>query len=163
VGIEIIEGIVILGTFSIAAISALYYKSTLSGVKKARKRNEISVYENLTGYREVEKSTIADILKQKESQIKSLNARIKQFEPIEQEDLTNGGGKAITFDEIQTLVSQTYPQYSKLLPLMKKQIMEMTKGMTLDEVLNYVKQFTGSKESQGSTSQTPDGYNPNWA
>jgi len=163
VGLEIIEGIVILGTFSATLIAALYYKSTLSGVKKAKKRNEISVYENLTQYREVEKGTITDILKQKDNQIKSLNARIKQYEPIEQEISTDGGGKAITFEEIQTLVSQTYPQYSKLLPLMKKQIMDMTKGMTLDEVLNYVKQFTGNKESQGQTSQTPDGYNPNWA
>jgi len=163
VGLEIIEGIVILGTFVSVLIAALYYKSTLSGVKKAKKRNEISVYENLTQYREVEKGTITDILKQKDNQIKSLNARIKQYEPIEQEESTNGGGKSITFEEIQTLVSQTYPQYSKLLPLMKKQIMDMTKGMTLDEVLSYVKQFTGNQQSQSGTSQTPEGYNPNWA
>jgi len=163
VGIEIIDGLVILGTFSIAAISALYYKSTLSGVKKARKNNEISVYENLTSYREVEKGTINDILKQKDNQIKSLNARIKQFEPNEQEELTNGGGKPITFEEIQTLVNQTYPQYAKLLPLMKKQIMDMTKGMTLDEVLSYVKQITGDQQSKGITSPESTTYNPNWA
>jgi len=132
-------------------------------VKKAKKRNEISMFDNLTEYREVEKATIGDIIKRKDSEIKSLNARIKQFEPIEQEESTNQGGKAITFEEIQTLVSQTYPQYSKLLPLMKKQIMDMTKGMTLDEVLNYVKQFTGDQQSKGTTSETPTGYNPNWA
>jgi len=163
VGIEIVEVILILGVFFGSIIGALYYKSTQSGVKKARKRNEESIYDNLTQFREVEKGTITDILKQKDNQIKSLNARIKSYEPIEQEISTDGGGKPITFEEIQTLVNQKYPQYAKLLPLMKKQIMDMTKGMSLDEVLSYVKQFTGNQESQGQTSQTPDGYNPNWA
>ena len=152
--------ILILGTVFGAVISAIWYKKTLNPVKKSQRRNEMSLFDNLTDYREVEKATIADILKQKDSQIKSLNLRIKQFEPIEEEDQ---GKKGVTFEEITTLVNQAYPKYAPLLPLMKKQIMDMTKGMSLDEILSYVKTFTGNKESKGQTDPQSAEYNPNWA
>jgi len=130
--------------------------------KKAKKRNEESVYDNLTEYREVEKATITDILKQKDNQIKSLNARIKQFEPEVEE---NSQQRQVTFEEITTLVKQTYPKYVPMLPFAKKQIMEMTKGMSLDEVIEYVKQFTGNKQpgTADPASITTEGFNPNYA
>jgi len=152
--------ILILGTFFPALFTAIYFKKGVNPVKKARKRNEISVYDNLTDYREVEKATISDILKQKDSQIKSLNARIKQIEPLVEEDQPN---KGVSFEEITALVKQTYPQYSTFLPLMKKQIMDITKGMSMEEILNYVKQFTGNKQPQGISDPTSIKYNPNWA
>jgi len=150
----------ILGVFFGSIIGGLYYKSTQSGVKKARKNNEISVYENLTQYREVEKGTILDILKQKDNQIKSLNARLKLFEPQEEEEPTE---KQVSWEEIQVLVKEAAPQYAQFLPLMKKQIMEMTKGMTTKELLEYVKQFTGNKQPSGQTQAQSQGYNPDWA
>ena len=155
--------ILILGTLFGAVFSAIWYKNTSSGVKKARKRNEMSLFDNLTDYREVEKATISDILKQKDRQISSLNARIKTFEPESVEDNINNNKKSVTFEEITALVSQSYPKYAPLLPLMKKQIMDMTKGMSLDEILNYVKQLTGNKQSQGNTDPQSTEYNPNWA
>jgi len=70
----------------------------------------------------------------------------------------------VTFEEIQALVKTKYPKQAVLLPLIKTQIMEATKGMTMEEILDYVKQFTGSKES---TPEDPfsvsQGYNPNYA
>jgi len=160
VGIELTEVILILGVFFGSIIGGLYYKSTQSGVKKAQKKNQISIFDNLTQYREVEKGTITDILKQKDNQIKSLNARLKQLEPQEEEEPTS---KGVTFEEIQVLVKEVAPQYATFLPLMKKQIMEMTKGMTTQELLTYVKQFTGSKESKGNADPQSAEYNPNWA
>ena len=152
--------ILILGTLFASVFGAIWYKNSLNPVKKARKRNEMSLFDNLTDYREVEKATISDILKQKDKQISSLNARLKQFEPITEEDSPK---KGVTFEEITALVQQTYPKYAMMLPLMKKQIMEMTKGMSLDEILGYVKQLTGNKQSQGQTDPQSAEYNPNWA
>jgi len=152
--------ILILGTLFGSIFGAIYYKKSLNPVKKAQKRNEMSLFDNLTDYREVEKSTIADILKQKDNQIKSLNARIKQFEPLDEIEEPK---KGVTWEEIQTLVKEAAPQYATFLPLMKKQIMEVTKGMSMEELLQYVKQFTGNKQSQGITNPESTAYNPNWA
>jgi len=152
--------ILILGVFLPVFFTSIYLIKGQNPVKKARKRNEESVYDNLTQYRDVEKSTITDILKQKDSQIKSLNARIKQFEPdIDQEPEKKG----VTWEEIQALVNTQYPKYSALLPLVKKQILDATKGMSMEEILNYVKQFTGNQQSQGPPDPSSAQYNPNWA
>ena len=113
--------ILILGTFSSALFGAIMWKKQQNPVKKAQKRNEMSLFDNLTDYREVEKNTIIDILKQKDNQIKSLNARIKNFEPLVEDDQEK---KGVSFEEITALVNQSYPKYAMLLPLMKKQIME---------------------------------------
>jgi len=160
VGLEIVEVILILGVFFGSIIGGLYYKSTQTGVKKARKNNEISIYDNLTQFREVEKGTITDILKQKDNQIKSLNARLKQLEPqdeiIDQE-------KGVSWEEIQIIAKQVIPQYSGMIGVMKKQIMEYTKGMTKQEIMQYVTQFTGNKQSGETSSPESATYNPNWA
>ena len=132
----------------------------MNPVSKDKKRNELSLFDNLTQYREVEKGTIMDILKQKDTQIKSLNARIIKLEPFDDNDAEE---KSVSWEEIQALVNQAYPQYGKFLPLMKKQIMDLTKGMSLDEILTYVKTITGNKQSQGNTDPQSTEYNPNWA
>jgi len=154
--------ILILGTFFGSILSAIYYKKQQNPVKKAQKRNESSVYDNLTQYRDVEKATISDILRQKDNQIKSLNKRLENLEPIE-EEIEDPSNKKVTWDEIQALVQQAAPQYAPMLPLMKKQIMEITKGMTTNELLDYVKQFTGSKKPQGQTDPQSIQQNPDWA
>ncbi len=163
--LEIIDALVILGVFSAAIIGGLYYKNSLNPVKKAKKRNESSLFDNLTEYREVEKGTILDILKQKDNQIKSLNARIKVLEPVEEEIVEENikNNKKISWEEIQGLVQQVAPKYAAFLPLMKKQIMEITKGMTQEDLLQYVKQFTGNKESKGQTDPQSIQQNPDWA
>jgi len=152
--------VLILGTFFMAIITAIYFKRGENPTKKARKNAETSLFDNLTQYREVEKSTIADILKQKESQIKSLNVRLKQFEPLAEEDQQKGG---VTWEEITALVQHQYPKYSSLLliPGVEKQVMKTTKGMSMDQILQYVKQFTGNQQSEGSPI-APDAAGNTW-
>lgn len=101
------------------------------------------------------------------NELRSLNGKLTRFrdaEPELEEDITENGGKQATFEEIQALVKTKYPKQAILLPLIKKQIMEATKGMTIEQILDYVKQFTGNKES---TPEDPysvsQGYNPNYA
>jgi len=160
--------ILILGTLFGTIFSAIYYKKGLNPVKKAKKNAEISIFDNLVEYREVEKGTITDILKQKDNQIKSLNRQLQLLQPelIEEDQNIKNNKKNVTFEEIQALVKQAYPKYSFMLALpgAKKQIMDITKGMSLEEILDYVKQITGAQQSEGSP-QGPEslGYNPNWA
>jgi len=156
--IEIV--ILILGVVSVTIIGALYYNKGNNPVKKAQKRNESSLFDNLTEYREVEKGTILDILKQKDNQIKSLNARIKAFEPEQEEDPTQ---KGVSWEEITALANQSYPKYAPLLPLLKDQIMKATKGMSMEEILGYVKQLTGNQQPKGQIDPQSAEYNPNWA
>jgi len=152
--------IVILGVMFMAVFTFLNLIKRQNPVKKAQKRNEMSLFDNLTDYREVEKSTIADILKQKDSQIKSLNIRLKQFEPLEEEDQSN---KGVSWEQLQALVKQSYPKYSMMMLPFKKQIMETTKGMSLEEIITYVKELTGNKESQGQTDPQSLEYRKDWA
>jgi len=90
-------------------------------------------------------------------------ARTLQLEPELEEELTESGGKAVTWEEIQALVGTHAPKYAKIVSLGKKQIMEAVEGMTMEEVLQYVKQFTGNQQSQGPITPDAAGYNPNWA
>jgi len=159
---DIYTVILILGTLFGVIFSAIYYKKQQNPVKKAQKRNESSVYDNLTQYREVEKNTITDILKQKDNQIKSLNARIQNLEPII-EEIEDPTQKSITFEDVTALVQQVAPQFAPMLPLAKKQVMSMVKGMTQAELLGYVKQFTGNKQPQGPTDPQSLEYNKDWA
>ena len=89
--------------------------------------------------------------------------RSREKEPDYEEEVTESGGKQVTWDEIQTLVKTQAPKYSMMLPLVKKQVMQATEGMSMEEILNYVKQFTGNKESKGETPPESATYNPNWA
>jgi len=154
--------ILILGTLFSAIMGAVLLKRGHNPVKKARKTAELSLYDNLTGYREVEKETIADILRQKDSQIKSLNARIKLLEPELEPELQATGVK---WEEIQQLVKQTYPQYALIIPAFKGQIMKAVKGMSLNEVIQTVQSIIkGSGKSPIGTQQNDAfGNNPNWA
>jgi len=154
--------LMILGTGISAVFAAIYYKKGLNPVKKAQKKAEMSLFDNLTDYREVEKATIADILKQKDNQIKSLNARLTQLEPQEEED---PGQKSATFEEITQLVKQTYPQYTMLLPMFKSQIMKGVKGMSINEIVSTIQSFakSGGKSPLGIGQTDPSGNNPNWA
>jgi len=84
---------------------------------------------------------------------------------IESEEEGPGTKKPVSWEEITALVKAKYPnhKYLKLLPLVKDQVMEATSGMTMEEILNYVKEFTGDQESQGISDPQSAVYNPNWA
>jgi len=103
-------------------------------------------------------------------ELRKVNGRANRLQALrnneleeEEEELTESGGKPVTWEEIQALVKTQAPQYAKLLPLVKNQVMDATKGMTMQEILQYVGQFTGNKQSQGSPTPESATYNPNWA
>ena len=81
----------------------------------------------------------------------------------EEQEAPEIAGKQVTFEEITALVKTHAPKYGKMLPLVKKQVMEAVEGMSMEEVLDYVKQFTGDKQPEGGTPPESATYNPNWA
>lgn len=152
----IILSIALIGVFSLVGVRMFRPIDN----RKQAKRNVQD-----TAQKEVieSKDLTIDTLK---NELRSLNGKLTRFrdtEPEEEEEDPLDGHKPVTWDEITALVNNTYPKYTKLLPLAKKQIMDATKGMTLDEILSYVKQFTGNQQPQGNTTPESATYNPNWA
>jgi len=105
------------------------------------------------GHKEVKDTAIKDLIESKDhtittykKELQMLNGKLARFRQVEDE-IEEEPGKQVSFEEITALVNQTYPQFTKLLSIFKKQVMEATKGMTLEEILNYVKQFTGNQQS----------------
>ena len=90
-------------------------------------------------------------------------SRLQALRDGETVEMTESDDKQITFEEVTALVKTNAPKYSKMLPLVKKQVMEAVEGMSMEEVLNYVKQFAGNQQSEGSTNPESATYNPNWA
>jgi len=155
---ELIEVLLVLGVFLPLLLVGVWQLNRLNPNKKANKAGDSSIKELYSVYNE----QVGDVLKLKDKSIASLQAKLRNFEETDDEDIT-GTEKMVTFEEISALVQQTYPKYSPMLPLMKKQIMEITKGMTLEQVLEYVKQITGNKQSQAGLSPESAQYDPNWA
>jgi len=155
---ELIEVLLVLGVFLPLLLVGVWQLNRLNPNKKATKAGDSSIKELYTVYN----TQVSDVLKLKDKSIASLQAKLRNFEEPDEEEQP-GDEKQITFEEITALVNQTYPKYAPILPLMKKQIMEITKGMSLDQVLDYVKQLTGNKQSQAVPNPESTAYNPNWA
>jgi len=155
---EFNDVLLILGVFLPLLLVGIWQLNRLNPNKKANKAGDSSIKELYSVYN----TQVSDVLKLKDKSIASLQAKLRNFEePNEEEE--PGNEKQVTFEEITALVKQTYPKYVTMLPLMKKQIMEITKGMTLEQVLDYVKQFTGNQQSQGAPNPESTTWNPNWA
>jgi len=155
---ELIEVLLVLGVFLPLLLVGVWQLNRLNPNKKASKAGDSSIKDLY----EVYNTQVSDVLKIKDKSIASLQAKLRNFEEIDEpQDPTNE--KLVTFEEITAIVNQTYPKYAPLLPLMKRQIMEITKGMTIDQVLDYVKQITGNKQSQAVPNPESTAYNPNWA
>jgi len=129
-----------------------------TGPKRAKKQVQESAQQEVISSKDLTIATLKDELRS----IKGKLYRTQQLEAEDQEEPI-AGGKDVTFEEITALVNQNYPKYSVLLPLVKKQVMEATKGMSMNEILTYVKQFTGNKQPQGIANEESTTYNPNWA
>jgi len=155
---EFNDVLLVLGVFLPLLSVGIWQLNRLNPNKKATKAGDSSIKELY----EVYNTQVSDVLKIKDKSIASLQAKLRNFEETDEEDDT-GTQKMVTFEEISALVQQTYPKYAPMLPLMKKQIMEITKGMTLEQILEYVKQITGNKQSKAGVSPESAQYNPNWA
>jgi len=156
--LEFNDVLLVLGVFLPLLSVGIWQLNRLNPNKKASKAGDSSIKELY----EVYNTQVSDVLKIKDKSIASLQAKLRNFEETD-EEIDPGNQKMVTFEEISALVQQTYPKYAPMLPLMKKQIMEITKGMTLEQVLEYVKQITGNKQSKGVIEPQSAAYNPNWA
>jgi len=157
---ELNDVLLILGVFLPLLFVGIWQLNRLNPNKKANKAGDSSIKELYSVYN----TQVSDVLKLKDKSIASLQAKLRNFEEPEEEEETKGNkDKQVTWEEIQTLVKTQYPKHAILLPLLKKQIMEATEGMSMEEVLDYVKQFTGDQQSQGATNLQSIAYNPDWA
>jgi len=156
---ELIEVLLFLGMFFPIFFVAVWQLNRMNPNKKAVKAGDNSIKEMYNVYSQ----QVQDVLKVKDRQIQSLSTKLRSFESEEEEEEEDDGVKPVTFEEITALVDSKYPKYAKLLPLVKKQVMEATKGMTMNEILSYVKQFTGNTETAGTSNPESIAYNPNWA
>jgi len=155
---ELNDVLLILGVFLPLLFVGIWQLNRINPNKKAAKAGDSSIRDLYSVYN----NQVSDVLKLKDKAISSLQAKLRNFEAEEEEE-PDDGVKPVTWEEITALVNAKYPKYTPLLPLVKKQVMEATKGMTLEEILNYVKQFTGNQQSQGQTTPQSIAYNPDWA
>jgi len=156
---ELIDVLLVLGVFLPLLFVGVWQLNRVNPNRKGVKAGDSSIKEMYNVYNQ----QVQDVLKVKDRQIQSLSTKLRSFESEEEEEEPDDGVKPVTWEEITALVTSTYPKYANLLPLAKKQIMEATKGLSMEEILTYVKQFTGNKESQGTPSPESIAYNPNWA
>jgi len=157
--VEITDVYLILGLFVPVFVGLMWQLNRINPGKNQQKRATHAADSSVSELFAVQTEQIKEIIKSKNNQIKSYQQQLRQ--DGEQEE--PGSEKQVTFEEITALVNQTYPKYAPMLPLMKKQIMEITKGMTLEQILEYVKQITGNKQPQTGLSPESAQYNPNWA
>lgn len=103
---------------------------------------------------------LSEQLKKEAGRANKLQALKDKAEGLEEEQEDQ-----VSFEEIEQLVKQSYPKYAMMLhiPSVKKQVMEMTKGMTIQQILEYVGQITGNKQSKGISDPASAAYNPDWA
>ena len=127
--------------------------------KQAKKDATDSAQKEVISSKDITITTLKD-------ELRSVNGKLTRYrdkEPELEEEVTESGNKQVTWEEIQALVKTQAPKQALLLPLLKNQIMDATKGMTMEEILGYVKQFTGNKQSEAGTPPESATYNPNWA
>jgi len=155
---EFNDVLLILGVFLPLLFVGIWQLNRLNPNKKSNKAADSSIKELYTVYN----TQVSDVLKLKDKSIASLQAKLRNFEePAEEGE--PGNEKQVSFEEITALVKQSYPKYTVMLPVFKKQIMEVTKGMSLEQVLDYVKQITGNQQSEGAPNPESTTWNPNWA
>jgi len=156
---ELNEILLFLAMFFPIFFVAVWQLNRFNPNRKAVKAGDNSIKEMYNTYNQ----QVQDVLKVKDKQIQSLSTKLRNYEQEDEEEPDNPV-KPVTWDEITALVTTQYPKYAALLPLAKKQIMDATKGMTMKEILSYVKQFTGNQQSQSPLANPQSAaYNPDWA
>ena len=156
--------LLILGLFVPSFGGVIWYVNRVNPHKASTKQASQAADSSVSELYGVLTNQIKDISKIKDNQIKSLQNKLRLEEPEEEIDSKD---TEVQYADIQTLVKKAYPQHAKFLdlPFVKKEIMKVTKGMTLDEVITMVEDWTGKKvaDSTGSESDlTPKENNPNY-
>lgn len=153
----IIVSITLIGVFALVGLKMFKPNEHR---KQAKKEVQDTAQKEVIASKDITITTLKDELRSVMGKL----TRLRDKEPELEEELTEDSNKSVTWEEITALVAAQYPKYSSLLPLAKKQILEATKGMSMNEILTYVKQFTGNKQPQDSSSPPQSlAYNPDWA
>jgi len=155
---ELNEVLLILGVFIPSFFAIIWQLNRLNPGKKEPKRATNAADSSVSELFAVQTEQIKEIVDAKNKQIKSYQRQLRQDQEVIGPESTE---KEVTFEEITALVNTQFPKYAKFLPLVKKQVMDATKGMSMEEILTYVKQFTGNQESQGSAI-APDASGNTW-
>jgi len=158
--VEITDVYLILGLFVPVFIGLMWQLNRINPSKIHQKKASGAAESSVSELFAVQTEQIKEIIKSKNNQIKSFQQQLRQDQD---ENQPESNEKQVSFEEITALVKQTYPKYTVMLPVFKKQIMEITKGMSLQQVLEYVKQFTGNQQPEATSDPQSVEYNPNWA
>jgi len=166
--VELIEVLLILGIFIPSFMGILWQLNRINPSKKGAKRAHEAVDTSLSELFGVQKEQIEEILKSKTNQIRSLEKKLRlDSEENQIETSADPKDTQVRYEDIQALVKSQYPDKAKYLdiPFIKKEIIKATKGMTLDEALTMVENWTGKKISRDTKSQSAVGQiedNPNY-
>jgi len=159
---EINDVLLILAVFLPVFFVGIWQLNRLNPPKKGVKAGDSSIKEMYGVYNQ----QVTDVLKVKDRQISSLSTKLRNYEESNEEE-EEPTEKGATFEEITQLVKVSYPQYAKMLPLFKDQILKATKGMTINEIIQYIGSITGKTPtgglSQAATTQDAQSYRTDWA
>jgi len=162
--VEINEVLLILGIFIPSFVGVLWQLNRINPGKRTPKKAHDAVDTSLSELFAVQKEEIHEILKSKTNQIKSLEKKLKLETQIPEEE---DGKEVVRFEDIKTLVKKSYPDYAKFLnmPGAEGYVMKQVKGMTLEEVITMVEEWTGKKVARSDGSQQDsegNQVNPNY-
>jgi len=154
------EDIAIFGVIALIGVFSIIALKLLRGPVGSKK-----------GIKEAKNDSIKDLIESKDhtittykKELQMLNGKLARFRQVEDE-VEEIPQKQVSFEEITALANQRFPnnKYIKLLPLFEDQIMEKTKGMSLEQILQFAEQITGNQEPKGSPLPNASIYNPDWA
>ncbi len=154
---ELNEVLLILGIFIPSFIGVLWQLNRINPSKKGAKRAHEAVDTSLSELFGVQKEQIEEILKSKTNQIRSLEKKLRlESEESQIETSPDAKDTQVRYEDIQALVKKQYPDKAKFLdiPFVKKEVMKAVKGMTLDEALTLVENWTGKKIRRDTESQS---------
>jgi len=165
--LELIDVLLILGVFIPVFFVGIWQLNRINPGKREPKKAQNSADGSVSELFAVQTEQIKEIIKSKNNQIASYQKQLRQTEEETVAEEPEILGKAVTFEQITELVKMHYPKYSKILPLFKGEIMKAVKGMTLNEIVQYIGSFTGQTQdggiAQGGTPQNPQDWDPNRA
>jgi len=161
--VELNDILLILGVFLPLLFVGIWQLNRANPGKRAAKAGDKSISDMYNTYN----LQVQDVLKIKDKQIASLTTKLRNYEDDNEEEEPQEVAEMVKNPEIQKLL-QAKGINPALLdnPIIAKYIKKYTKGMSIEQVLEIAKQLgllKGNKQSQDGITQSPDGYNPNWA
>jgi len=160
---ELLEVILVLGVFFPLLLVGIWQLNRVNPNRKAVKAGDSSIKDMYSVYN----TQVNDVLKVKDRQISSLSTKLRSFEEEIEEEQPEEVAELVKNPEIQKLL-QAKGINPALLdnPVIQKYIKKYTKGMSIEQVLEIAKQLgflKGNKQPEGSLTNEPTEYNPNWA